>query len=247
MKIPIKGVIIPNDEKWIYEWFEIEATTPGDVNALIEKANGEDLEVEINSPGGDVYSGSEIYTNLKDYKGKVGVKIVGVAASAASVVAMAGNTVKISPTAQIMIHNVSSIAVGDYRDLQHEADVIKNYNKSIANAYMLKTGLKMDELLELMDKETWFTAQQAKEYGFVDEIMFDVGNKLAASITLDNNMLLPQAVINKMRESLTEGGKFDINKAGVEGRIDSEGEKAEEQKLKVLKAKLNLLKLRRVN
>ena len=196
----MKGVIIPNEDKWIYEWFEIENTTPNDVlNAL--PTDNSPVEVVINSGGGDVYSGSEIYTALKDYPGTVTVKIVGIAASAASVIAMAGDRVLISPTAQIMIHNVASVAQGDYRVMKHEAEVLKNYNKSIANAYMLKTGLSQEELLNLMDKETWLNAQQAKEKGFVDEIMFDEGNRLVASVQVG---VLPQNVINKMRNMKNE-------------------------------------------
>ena len=196
----MKGVIIPNEDKWIYEWFEIENTTPNDVlNAL--PTDNSPVEVVINSGGGDVFSGSEIYTTLKDYPGTVTVKIVGIAASAASVIAMAGDRVLISPTAQIMIHNVASVAQGDYRVMKHEAEVLKNYNKSIANAYMLKTGLSQEELLNLMDKETWLNAQQAKEKGFVDEIMFDEGNRLVASVQVG---VLPQNVINKMRNMKNE-------------------------------------------
>jgi len=171
-KIKIKGTIIPNDWKWIYDWFEMDSTCPNDVSKVLETLNNEEVEVEINSGGGDVYSGSEIYTALKDYKGNKVVKIVGIAASAASIVAMAGDKALISPTAQIMIHNVSSTASGDYRDLEHEAEVIKNYNSTIANAYILKTGMKKDDLLEMMNKETWLTPEKALEYKFVDEIMF---------------------------------------------------------------------------
>lgn len=102
MKINIKGVIIPNDDKWIYDWFEMDSTCPREVENEVEKANGEDLEVIINSPGGDIFSGSEIYTLLKDYSGDAVVKIVGVAASAASIVAMAGKKVMMSPTAEMI-------------------------------------------------------------------------------------------------------------------------------------------------
>ena len=125
-KINIKGVIIPNDHKWIYDWLEMDSTCPREVEKEVEKANGEDLEVIINSPGGDVFSGSEIYTLLKDYSGNVVVKIVGVAASAASIVAMAGKKVMRSPTAEMMIHNVRSTARGDYKIMEHKAQVIKD-------------------------------------------------------------------------------------------------------------------------
>ena len=198
-KINIKGPIIGNSEAWIYEWFGIEATSPSMVDKVLEKANGEDLEVEINSGGGSVFAGSEIYTALKSYKGNVTVKIVGLAASAASVIAMAGKKVMMSPTAQMMIHNVSSCAEGDYREMEHTAEILKNANDTIANAYRLKTGKEQDELLRLMDNETWMTAQKAKELGFVDEIMFE-DIQLAASTSYSG--LLPPEVINKMRNTV---------------------------------------------
>ena len=141
MKVKIKGVIIPNDDKWIYDWFEMDSTCPREVEKEIEKANGEDLEVVINSPGGDVFSGSEIYTLLKDYNGNVVVKIVGVAASAASIIAMAGKKIMMSPTAEMMIHNTTSITRGDYKIMEHEAQVLRDYNGTIANAYMMFQSL----------------------------------------------------------------------------------------------------------
>jgi len=199
MKIKIRGVIVSNDDKWIYDWFDIEAVSPKEVEAQIESAGGEEIEVEINSYGGDVYAGSDIYTMLKQYDGNVVVKIFGLAASAASFIAMAGKKVMISPLAQIMIHNVSSGAWGDYRALEHEADVLKGWNKSIANAYILKTGMSQGELLSLMNKESWLTAQDALKNKFVDEIMFDEELKLVASV---KNAILPPEVINKVRNLL---------------------------------------------
>lgn len=222
-KIYIKGVIVSNDDKRFYDYFKMEATCPKDVAKQIEKANGEELEVEINSPGGYVYDGSEIYTAIKEYKQGAVAKIVGVAASAASVVAMACKKIMISPTAQIMIHNVRSLAFGDYRDLQHEADVIKNYNTSIANAYELKTGMSQKDLLKLMDSETWLNAQKAVELKFADEIMFNEDLKLTASI---QSSLLPQSVIDKMRNELS-------------GNKPQNGDEIERAKME-----LNLLKLR---
>lgn len=182
------------------EWSQ---TCPKDIEDAIIEANGGDLEIEINSPGGDVYTGSEIYTLLKGYSGKVTGHVMGVAASAASVIAMACNPLKISPTAQIMIHNVRSTISGDHRDLQHGADFLRGWDKSIANAYILKTGMDQKELLKLMDKETWLNAQQAKEMGFVDEIMFDDGQQLVASA--DVGGVIPVQVINKFINEL--GGK----------------------------------------
>lgn len=227
-KINIKGPIVGNSEAWIYEWFGIEATSPNSVSKVIDEANGEDLEVEINSGGGSVFAGSEIYTILKDYKGHVTVKIVGLAASAASVIAMAGNKVMMSPTAQMMIHNVSTYTSGDYRDMEHSAEVLKSANNTIANAYRLKTGKTQEELLKLMDNETWMTAQKAKELGFIDEIMFDEEQQLIANHGYSG--LLPPEVINKIRNTL-KNPNIDINN-------DSD------ILMQQSKAKLNLLKLK---
>lgn len=227
-KVKIKGVIIPNDYKWAYDWFEMDSTCPNDVSKVLDTLNGEEIEIEINSGGGDVYSGSEIYTALKGYKGKKIVKIVGIAASAASIIAMAGDKVSISPTAQIMIHNVRSGAEGDYRDLGHASDILKNYNKSIANAYRLKTGLSEKELLDLMNKESWFNAQQALEYKFVDEIMFDNQKQLIASSGFTS--MIPIEVINKIRGT--------IKNPNIDKNNDSD------ILIQQSKAKLNLLKLK---
>lgn len=200
MKISVKGPIIDSDDQWIYDWFGVEATSPKKVIDLISQAkNNEDLEVEINSGGGSVFAGSEIYTALKSYSGKVITKVVGLAASAASVVTMAGDIVKITPTGQVMIHNASGGFGGDYRDMEKGAEILKNVNATISNAYRLKTGLSNEELLEMMNKETWLTPQQALEKKFVDEIMFTNDVKLVASF---NNGMLPQEVINKMKMEL---------------------------------------------
>lgn len=227
-KINIKGPIVSNSDAWIYEWFGIEATSPKSVSDSLVQANGEDIEVEINSGGGSVFAGSEIYTALKSYKGNVVVKIVGLAASAASVIAMAGNKVMMSPTAQIMIHNVSSRASGDYRDMEHTAEVLRNANDTIANAYRIKTGKTQEELLALMDKETWMTADKAKELGFIDEIMFENDTQLVAST--DYSGMLPPEVINKIRNTIKN--PFNSQENGTDTLLQKS------------KAQLNLLKLK---
>ena len=107
MDIDIKGDIISDDYAWIYDWLGYSYTSPSTVVNKIKEANGEDLDIKINSPGGDVFSASEIYSELRAYKGNVNIKIIGLAASAASVISMAGYS-SMSPTAQLMVHNVSS-------------------------------------------------------------------------------------------------------------------------------------------
>jgi ATP-dependent Clp protease protease subunit len=200
-KVNIKGVITSNDYQEVYDWLGYEATSPKVVERALVDANGAPVDVEINSGGGDVFSGSEIYTQLKAYSGDVTVKIVGLAASAASVIAMAGKVVQMSPTAQMMIHNVSASGSGDYRDMQHTAEVLENANQTIANAYQIKTGIAQEELLAMMDKETWLTAQQAKEKGFIDEIMFENTVQFAAST---NNGMLPNELLNKIKNMLLD-------------------------------------------
>jgi ATP-dependent Clp protease protease subunit len=197
-RIEIRGVIIPNDYQWIYDLFEIEATSPGRVNQLIQGANGDELEVIINSGGGDVFSGSEIYTALKDYPGDSVSKIVGIAASAASVAAMGTKRTMMSPTGQLMIHNASTVTIGDKREHRHTADFLQTVDASIANAYRLKTSLSQNELLSLMNKETWMNAQDALKSHFIDEIMFDVDNQLRAVASINAEMI-PQKVIEKLR------------------------------------------------
>jgi len=206
VKLEVKGAIISNDDKWIYDWLDMDSTAPKDIVDSLPTTN-ENLDIIINSGGGDVYAGSEIYTALKEYPGKVNIKIVGIAASAASVIAMAGH-VTISPTAQIMIHNVSSFAAGDNRTMQHEADVLKGFNESIASAYVDKTNQPLDDILELMNKETWLTAQQAVELGFADEVMFS--ENVPKLVATTGGGLSPE-VINRMKTMMNKEPVVNVN------------------------------------
>lgn len=171
MDIEIKGVICSDDEAWYYEWFGEACTSPRTVSKLIQQANGDDLIVKINSGGGNVFAASEIYTELKGYKGNVRIQVQGLAASAASVIAMAGHC-EMSPTALMMVHNVSSSASGDYRVMEHQGDVLKTANKTIAAAYVAKTGMSEAEALAMMDEETWIDAEKAVELKLADGVMF---------------------------------------------------------------------------
>ncbi|MBC1233634.1 head maturation protease, ClpP-related [Listeria booriae] len=210
-KIEVKGPIVSSNDKWIYDWLDMEATCPNDVNEALRNVTGE-VEVWINSNGGDVFAGSEIYTALKSYAGQVTVKIVGMAASAASVIAMAGDKVLISPTGQMMIHNVQYGGRGDYRDLQKASDIAKNANVSIANAYQLKTGKTLDELLNLMGNETWLSPQQTVEMGLADEMMFQENVEVPQLIASTGGML-SQATLDKVRgmQNKTESNELVSN------------------------------------
>jgi ATP-dependent Clp protease protease subunit len=172
VKVNIKGVIIPNDYKWYYDCLEMDATCPNDVQKAVDEANGESLEVYINSPGGIIDAGSEIYTALRAYTGEVKIYIVGQACSAASIIAMAGYS-EMSPTALMMVHCVSSGVRGNHNDMEHMAEVLRAADDALSNAYIQKTGMSKDEVLAMMEAETWLTAEQAKEKGLIDAIMFE--------------------------------------------------------------------------
>lgn len=180
-KIEIKGAIIPNNSIEAYKKEGKEYTALQDIEL---PSSSEPVEVIINSGGGDVFTGSEIYSRLKDHKGQVIVKIVGVCASIASVIAMAGDTVEMSPTGLFMIHNAMTWTYGNTKEHRKQIEALEVINNSIALAYQNKTGLPMDTIRELMEEETWFSCDRALEYGFVDKQMFieKISREMVASI-----------------------------------------------------------------
>lgn len=180
-KIEIKGAIIPNNSIEAYKKEGKEYTALQDIEL---PSSSEPVEVIINSGGGDVFTGSEIYSRLKDHKGQVIVKIVGVCASIASVIAMAGDTVEMSPTGLFMIHNAMTWTYGNTKEHRKQIEALEVINNSIALAYQNKTGLPMDTIRKLMEEETWFSCDRALEYGFVDKQMFieKISREMVASI-----------------------------------------------------------------
>lgn len=131
----------------------------------------------INSPGGDVFAAAQIYNMLMDYPYDVTVKIDALAASAASVIAMAGTKVCMSPVAMLMVHNPATIAIGDSEEMQKAIDMLSEVKESIMNAYEIKSGLSRNKISKLMDAETWMNAKEAKKLGFADEILFADGTE----------------------------------------------------------------------
>ncbi len=152
-------------------WFGDEVT-PQLFKEELNRSSG-DIKLWINSPGGDVFAASQIYNMLMEYKGDVHVQIDSLAASAASVIAMAGTTVSMSPVAMMMIHNPWTIAQGEAKDMEKVIEMLGEIKESIINAYELKTGLSRTKLSHLMDSESWFNAKKAIELGFADKILFD--------------------------------------------------------------------------
>lgn len=151
-------------------WFD-DDVTPAMFKAELLAGEG-DITVWINSPGGDCVAASQIYSMLMDYKGAVTVKIDGIAASAASVIAMAGTRVLMAPTALMMVHNPLTVAVGDTEEMQKAIAMLDEVKESIINAYEIKTGLSRAKLSHLMDAETWLSAHKAVELGFADDLLF---------------------------------------------------------------------------
>ena len=150
-------------------WYDDEVTPALFKEELM--AGSGDITVWINSPGGDCVAAAQIYNMLMDYKGDVTVKIDGIAASAASVIAMAGTKVLISPVGMLMIHNPATIAWGDSAEMQKAIEMLGSVKDSIINAYEIKTGLSRVKLSHLMDAETWMDAHKAVELGFADGIL----------------------------------------------------------------------------
>lgn len=182
-------------------WFDDEVTPRLFFEKLKNKTG--DITVWINSPGGDCIAASRIYTMLFEHEGKVTVKIDGLAASAASVIAMAGSDVLMSPTALIMIHNPLTVAIGDSKEMQKAMEMLKEVKESILNAYALKTKLTRETLSDFMDGETWFDINKAMEFGFCDGSLKDVRGEDA----LTNMVFSRQAVTNSLLTKITKDVK----------------------------------------
>ncbi|BDR56884.1 head maturation protease, ClpP-related [Xylocopilactobacillus apis] len=207
-EINIKGDVVDSNSSSFYEFFGMSYISPNVVEDTLANAT-DDITLNVASNGGDVFAASEIYTLLKNYSGgKITAKIQGLAASAASVIAMAADNVEISPTAQIMIHKASVYGVdyGNADDFQHQAEVLDGIDQSIVNAYVSKTGMDEGKILNMMTKETWLTAQQAVDYGFADSIMF-VDDKQPV-FTNSTERLVNPVVINRFKTLMAQAQKY---------------------------------------
>ena len=177
-------------------WFD-DDITPKKFKAELNQDAG-DIAVWLNSPGGDVFAASQIYTMLKEYPGSVTVKIDGIAASAASVIAMAGNQVVMSPVAMMMIHNPATVIFGEAADLQSGIKMLGEVKESIINAYEQRTQLPRSKISAMMDAETWFSAQKAVEFGFADKILYAPGEPEAAEGFLFDRLSVTNAFLRKL-------------------------------------------------
>ncbi len=179
-------------------WFGDEVT-PKMFKAELVEGEG-DITVWINSPGGCVFAASQIYNMLMEYPGNVTVKIDGVAASAASVIAMAGGDVYMSPVSMLMIHNPMTLAFGDTAEMKKAISMLSEVKESIINAYELKTNLSRVKISHLMDEESWFNAKKAIEMGFADGILFEKDNK--QDDQLEAMMFSKQGIVNSLMSKI---------------------------------------------
>lgn len=161
-------------------------------------AGSGDITLWINSPGGDCFAAAQIYNLLMDYRGNVTVKIDGLAASAASVIAMAGTKVCMSPVAMLMIHNPATVAIGDQEEMQKAIDMLAEVKESIMNAYEIKTGLSRTVISHFMDAESWFNAKKAVELHFADEILFSPEEQEEAPDDMEAMLFSRAAVTNSL-------------------------------------------------
>lgn len=201
-RIDIRGSLIPNDYKWFYDFFGDDSTCPRDIQKILDQAaEGDEIEVYISSPGGIIEVGTEIYTALRSAK-NVRIYITGQACSAASIVAMASYC-EMAPTALMMVHCVSTTAGGNHSDMEHAAEVLRTADRALCRAYMAKTGMKEDEVLDMMERETWMTAEQAKEKGLVDAVMFEETE--AGYMVAGNGFHLPtESQMNQVKKLMEE-------------------------------------------
>ncbi len=210
-------------------WFGDEVT-PAIFRDELMKGEG-NITVWINSPGGDVFAAAQIYNMLMDYKGNVTVRIDGLAASAASVIAMAGTTVEMSPVGMLMIHNPSTAVIGNTKEMQAAIQMLDEVKESILNAYELKTGQPRQQLSDLMDAESWMNAKKAVEMGFADKILFANENEEKQSEGVEAMLFSQRAVTNSLIDKIKAQSLKFVKAAVSDNRVSADA----------LRSRLNLL------
>lgn len=212
MRLNIYGDIVPNNDAWIYDYLEMDCTCPSRVVAALEDAKGQPVDVYINSGGGDIFAGSEIYSAIRSYTGKTTLHVVGLAASAASVIACAGQCL-ISPTAMMMVHNVTGTFGGDCHDMDKAAELLRKANSAISAAYVAKTGMTEEEALAMMDHETWITAKQAVEHKLADAIEEPAKQptQMAASMGMALSDEIKRRIRNTVKSPAARKAQAEVN------------------------------------
>ena len=234
--IQMNGEVIPSDYADVYDYLGYENINPKAIKQALNEANGSDVELEINSPGGYVDAGSEIYTALKEYQGQVIAKITGQACSAASWIALAADRVEMSPTAQMMIHRASTMSIGNSDDLASDLNALNSLDKSFVDLYSQRTGLDAQEVYRLMCNTTWMNAKEAVDKGFADEIMFQ-NDKKPALVNADGSLSVKPDTINKIKNLLHS--KSTENVVKLQENLNKENKSQLQSKLAILFGKEN--------
>lgn len=201
-------------------WFD-DDVTPQIFKDELNSGSG-DITVWINSPGGDCIAAAQIYNMLMDYKGNVTVKVDGIAASAASVIAMAGTKVLVSPVSMLMIHNPMTVAFGNSAEMQKAIDMLDSVKDSILNAYEIKTGLSRAKLSHLMDAETWMDANKAIELGFADELMQRSAATDEVPVPQVSMMFSRTAVLNSLMDKIAAKCKIEAKPTQTETKVKAD-------------------------
>ncbi len=222
IELRISGEIVDDGSAWLYEWLDIPASSPNNFRQELEKYSGKNIDVWIDSWGGDVTAAAGIYNALKEHKGTVNVKIDGKAVSAASVIAMAGDNIQMSPVGFMMIHNPWTNVSGEAKDMRKVADTLDVIKDTIMNAYQLKTGKSRDEISKMMDDETYMSAQTAKNEGFINEILY-VDDKQSTNIenSFNFNRLSIQNSASSSVRKFIENNKEKLQKEGAKNMIET--------------------------
>jgi ATP-dependent Clp protease, protease subunit len=184
-------------------WWDDEVTPRAFRDEL--NAGKGDVTIFINSPGGDCVAASQIYTMLMEYKGNITVKIDGMAASAASVIAMAGTQVLMSPTSLMMIHNPLTLAIGDSDEMRKAIEMLDEFKESIVNAYEIKTGQSRAKISHMMDAETWMNANKAIELGFADGVLEDEKKRQPESTYSFSRRAVTNSLLDKIKPAIPTG------------------------------------------
>lgn len=218
-KIKLTGAIVDNDTAKVYQWFGFDAISAKAVDRAIKALEeGEDLEIDLNSPGGYCSVGAEIYTMLRQASAdghSVIVNVVGEACSAATVLMCGADEVKASDVAMFMFHNASLVASGKARDMRSATECLEQTDESIVNAYVAKTGKSREELHDLIDAETWMSAQRALEFGFVDGMMFEEEQEEEEEKNLELFNLVTDRIERSMQRVASSSGLIPEDKLEV--------------------------------
>lgn len=209
MDVNVKGVIVPSDDKWIYTYLGETSTCPRDLEDAVKEANGDRIDVYINSGGGDLHAANEMYALLKRTP-NVKLHVTGQACSAATIVMCAGDC-DISDTSLVMIHNAAMTAAGNHSDMEHAAEVLKTADRAVCAAYVAKTGKPDEEWLALMEQERWFTAREVVELGLCDRIAPTITNGICKMITAEQRR---EAELMRAKAQ----AQIDLEKIKMEGK-----------------------------